>query len=239
MRSGRRYDTKFAHDGVIQDPYNLRCAAQALGPCLDLIDRARRTLEIEACSVTDNPIDLNASVDANYSVDLITSGGHFHGMPLAVDVYGLLQAAAIMARISKICVVRDRRREAQSGLGPQCGAAKIDATESGLLITEYTTAGCAIRSGVRPCLRTSCRSRQIRAKKIMSAWPPMWPCAPPMRPNVWLRFSRLNWAFAPKPNASAPKRRASRFRRETRCAWQTYPGVLDKINAAFPPWVSG
>ena len=50
-------DVKYNYDGRIQDPYNLRCAAQVLGPCLELIARAERTMMIEASSVTDNPID--------------------------------------------------------------------------------------------------------------------------------------------------------------------------------------
>jgi histidine ammonia-lyase len=134
-------DTKFAYDGVIQDTYNLRCAAQALGPCLELVARAKRTLEIEASSVTDNPIDLNAAADASYSVDLITSGGHFHGMPLAVDIYGLLQAAGIMARVSNMRCARIVDAGRNKGLGPQVRGTDTDATESGLLIAEYTTAG--------------------------------------------------------------------------------------------------
>jgi histidine ammonia-lyase len=133
-------DEKFAYDGQIQDPYNLRCAAQALGPCLDLIARAQTTMEIEAQSVTDNPIDLNTGAD-DYSVDLITSGGHFHGMPIGVDAYGLLQAAGIMARVSNQRCVRIVDRNRNKGLGPQVRGREIDATESGMLIAEYTTAG--------------------------------------------------------------------------------------------------
>jgi histidine ammonia-lyase len=134
-------DTKFAHDGVIQDPYNLRCAAQVLGPCLDLIQRAKRTLEVEASSVTDNPIDLNTASDESYSVDLITSGGHFHGMPLAVDIYGLLQAASIMAQMSNLRCARTVDAKRNKGLGPQVRGTNTNPTESGLLIAEYTTAG--------------------------------------------------------------------------------------------------
>lgn len=133
-------EAKFDYDQRIQDPYNLRCAAQALGPCLDLVERAERTLTIEAQSVTDNPIDLNESID-HYNLDLITSGGHFHGMPLAVDTYGLLQAAGIMARLSNMRVARIVDAARNKGLGPQVRGAQAKATESGLMISEYTTAG--------------------------------------------------------------------------------------------------
>lgn len=133
-------DEKFVYDGQIQDPYNLRCAAQALGPCLDLIARAEITMTIEARSVTDNPIDLNTSAE-DYSVDAITSGGHFHGMPLGVDAYGLLQAAGVMARVSNQRCVRIVDKNRNKGLGPQVRGRAVDATESGMLIAEYTTAG--------------------------------------------------------------------------------------------------
>jgi histidine ammonia-lyase len=133
-------DVKHAFDGQIQDPYNLRCAAQVLGPCLELIKRAEATMVTEAGSVTDNPIDLNTSAE-KYDLDLITSGGHFHGMPVAVDAYGLLQAAGIMARISNLRCARivDQRRN--KGLGPQMRGPNPSPSQSGLMIAEYTTAG--------------------------------------------------------------------------------------------------
>lgn len=133
-------DVKFAYDERIQDPYNLRCAAQALGPCLELIERAERTMVIEARSVTDNPIDLNTSPE-NYDLDLITSGGHFHGMPVAVDAYGLLQAAGIMARLSNLRCARMVDTARNKGLGPQMRGPNPNPTESGLMMAEYSTAG--------------------------------------------------------------------------------------------------
>ncbi len=133
-------DAKYDYDQKIQDPYNLRCAAQILAPCLDLIERAEHTLTIEARSVTDNPIDLNDGVEG-YDLDLITSGGHFHGMSLAVDTYGLLQAAGIMARVSNMRCVRIVDAARNKGLGPQVRGAKANSTESGLMLMEYTTAG--------------------------------------------------------------------------------------------------
>src|SRR5262249_44047832 len=98
-------DDRVAFDGEFQDPYNLRCASQILGPCEELVQRAEKTLACEANSVTDNPIDLNTSADG-YEIDQITSGGHFHGMSVAVDTYGLLQAPAIMARLSNMPSLR-------------------------------------------------------------------------------------------------------------------------------------
>jgi histidine ammonia-lyase len=133
-------DVKHAFDGQIQDPYNLRCAAQVLGPCLDLIERAETTMVTEAQSVTDNPIDLNTAAEA-YDLDLITSGGHFHGMPVAVEAYGLLQAAGIMARLSNLRCARIVDQRKNKGLGPQMRGPKPSPSQSGLMIAEYTTAG--------------------------------------------------------------------------------------------------
>ena len=133
-------DEKYKYDGRIQDPYNLRCAAQILGPCLDLVSRAETTMAIEANSVTDNPIDLNNSAEG-YALDEITSGGHFHGMPLAVDAYGLIQAAGIMARLANLRCARIVDEKHNGGLGPQVRGKNAKPTESGLMITEYITAG--------------------------------------------------------------------------------------------------
>jgi histidine ammonia-lyase len=228
-------DTKFAHDGVIQDPYNLRCAAQAMGPCVDLIERAKRTLEIEACSVTDNPIDLNDEPDAAYSVDLITSGGHFHGMPLAVDIYGLVQAAAIMARISNLRCARIVDEKRNKGLGPQVRGGEIDATESGLLITEYTTAGLCnqIWSAAMPSHLMSLSTDSGQEDHVS------------MAVNVAMRayesahrlaqILAIEMAFA----AQAERVRAENSDEKPVTLGRPTLGVIDKINAAFPPWVRG
>jgi histidine ammonia-lyase len=126
LRDAHRH---FDVDGEIQDPYNLRCAPQILGTCADLLKRASDTFATEAASVTDNPIMLKAGTEFGRSghgakahaflgqyVDIV-SGGHFHGMPVAVDIYGLLQACAIMARLSNMRVVRYVDGQRNKGLG--------------------------------------------------------------------------------------------------------------------------
>jgi histidine ammonia-lyase len=97
-------------------------------------------MAIEARSVTDNPIDLNTSAEG-YNLDEITSGGHFHGMPIAVDAYGLLQAAGIMARLSNLRCARIVDQGRNKGLGPQMRGPNPSPAQSGLMIAEYTTAG--------------------------------------------------------------------------------------------------
>ena len=119
----------FDVDGEIQDPYNLRCAPQIMGACAELLDRARATFAIEAAAVTDNPVILAAGAPAlaaikdekaqtfvGQFVDIV-SGGHFHGMPVAVDLYGLVQACGIISRLSNMRAVRYIDGNRNKGLG--------------------------------------------------------------------------------------------------------------------------
>ncbi|MEQ1930333.1 MAG: aromatic amino acid ammonia-lyase [Parvularculaceae bacterium] len=154
----RDFHRRFDVDGEVQDPYNLRCAAQVLGACEDLVARAVRTVEIEANSVTDNPIDVSPHGQTPTAEDIV-SGGHFHGMPVAVDAYGLIQAAGIAARLINMRCVRYTDAARNRGLGPQLkwpgdgskppekvakGRTKDRlATENGMLIPEYVSGGVA------------------------------------------------------------------------------------------------
>lgn len=235
-------DVKLAYDGANQDPYNLRCSAQVLGPCVELIQRAKRTLEIEASSVTDNPIDLNAAADASYDVNRITSGGHFHGMPLAVDIYGLLQAAGIMARISNMRCVRIVDPSRNKGLGPQVRGREPDATESGLMISEYTTAGlCNQIWGMAMPSHLMSLSTDSGQEDHVS-----------MGANVAMRayeaadrlayILAIEMAFA----AQAEEVRAFNIANPVSTGANEKPAALgkltqaalDRIKIAFPPWVS-
>jgi len=83
-------------DERVQDPYCLRCQPQVMGACLDLLDNAARTLQIEANSVTDNPLVLAASGE-------ILSGGNFHAEPVA------FAADMIALAISEIGAIAERR----------------------------------------------------------------------------------------------------------------------------------
>jgi histidine ammonia-lyase len=155
----------YAIDGEIQDPYNLRCAAQILGPCWQLAERARDTLETEFASVTDNPILLQAGARrddgsswgewAGQMVEIV-SGGHFHGMPLAVDLYGLIQALGILTSLTNARCQRYVDADRNKGLGPQLKWPGADrdlsddpellaerATRSGMMLAEYATASLA------------------------------------------------------------------------------------------------
>jgi histidine ammonia-lyase len=138
----------FEVDGQVQDPYNIRCAAQVLGTCWELIDKAERTFLIEADSATDNPVLLPAGNQADPSyrekyVDII-SGGHFHGMPVAVQIFNLLQALGIMTNLAHQRSTRFVDESKNKGLGrdlkwPQLSPDEI-AVSSGMMMLEYTSA---------------------------------------------------------------------------------------------------
>jgi len=131
----------FKDDGQVQDPYNIRCAAQVLGAAHDLVSQAERTLLIEANSATDNPILLPDS--AGRHVDVV-SGGHFHGMPVAVQIYGLVQASGIIAGLAHQRSVRYVDPNRNKGLGRDLKwpglSADDNSISSGLMMLEYASA---------------------------------------------------------------------------------------------------
>ncbi|MEO6867710.1 MAG: aromatic amino acid lyase, partial [Gaiellales bacterium] len=63
----------------VQDAYSLRCAPQVHGASRDALEHALRTFQIEAQSVTDNPL-----VFADE--ELLRSNGNFHGQPCAISL---------------------------------------------------------------------------------------------------------------------------------------------------------
>ncbi len=138
----------FEVDGQVQDPYNIRCAAQVLGACWELIDRAQQSFLVEADAATDNPILLATGDDAPAGyrgkyVDII-SGGHFHGMPVAVQVFNLLQALGIMTNLAHQRSARFVDDSKNKGLGRDLKWPELNqdenAVSSGMMMLEYTSA---------------------------------------------------------------------------------------------------
>ena len=90
---------RYAHldnDERVQDPYCLRCQPQVMGAVFDLLAAARRTLEIEANAVTDNPLVIVETGE-------VLSGGNFHGEPVA------FAADQIAIAVSEIGAITERR----------------------------------------------------------------------------------------------------------------------------------
>lgn len=114
--------------GRVQDPYSLRCMPQVHGASRNALMHLRKLTEIEANSVTDNPIVLGEN-------DTI-SGGNFHGQPLALPLDYACFAASEIGNIS------DRRcyllLEGKWGL-PMLLMKNVG-LNSGFMIPQYTTA---------------------------------------------------------------------------------------------------
>lgn len=81
-------------DHKVQDSYSLRCIPQVHGAAKDALAFARRVLEIEINSATDNPL-----IFADR--DQVISGGNFHGQPVAQALDLLAIALTYLAGISE------------------------------------------------------------------------------------------------------------------------------------------
>ncbi|MEE4270811.1 MAG: histidine ammonia-lyase [Thermoanaerobaculales bacterium] len=79
--------------GRVQDAYSLRCSPQVHGASRDAFQHARRVLEIELNSATDNPMV--------FADGRIISGGNFHGAPIAAVFDYLAATLTDLASISE------------------------------------------------------------------------------------------------------------------------------------------
>ncbi len=77
----------------VQDPYSFRCIPQVHGSSKDAISFAKRTVDIELNSVTDNPLC--------FDEESVLSGGNFHGEPIAMAMDFLKIAIAELGSISE------------------------------------------------------------------------------------------------------------------------------------------
>jgi histidine ammonia-lyase len=114
--------------GRVQDPYSLRCMPQVHGASRNAWLHLKQLTQIEANSVTDNPIV--------FGEEETISGGNFHGQSLALPLDYACIAAAETGNIS------DRRcyllLEGKWGL-PMLLMNKVG-LNSGFMIPQYTTA---------------------------------------------------------------------------------------------------
>ncbi|HXG90856.1 MAG TPA: histidine ammonia-lyase [Blastocatellia bacterium] len=86
-------------DPRVQDAYALRCMPQVHGAVRDALAHARRILEIEINSATDNPLIFPESNE-------VISGGNFHGEPIALALDYAAIAVADLGTISERRVER-------------------------------------------------------------------------------------------------------------------------------------
>ena len=139
------------HKEHVQDPYSFRCAPQVHGAAKDTIAYVASVVETEINSTTDNPIVLPDE-------DLVISGGHFHGEPLAMVLDFLAIALAELGSISERRTYQliDAKRGLPSFLVAKPGL------NSGFMIPQYTAAAIASQSKqlCTPCSVDSIPSSQ-------------------------------------------------------------------------------
>ena len=122
-----------------QDSYSLRCIPQVHGAVRDAVAQARRVLEIELNSVTDNPLVFPDKVDAAHVEEQVISAGHFHGMPLALAMSYVKASIPVLASISERRLNKLVDPATNDGL-PAFLIGNEDGTESGHMIVQYTSA---------------------------------------------------------------------------------------------------
>lgn len=116
--------------GRVQDPYSFRCIPVVHGAVRDSIAHVRRIIEIEANSVTDNPLVFPEDGE-------FISGGNFHGEPVALAIDFLKIAASELASIGErrlylLLNAQDR--------GLPLFLTERSGLQSGLMIVQYTAA---------------------------------------------------------------------------------------------------
>jgi histidine ammonia-lyase len=134
-----------SHHGVahkVQDPYSVRCVPQVHGASRDALAHARRVLETEINSATDNPLVFpdGAGTDPTAIATAggrVVSGGNFHGQPVALVMDYAKLAIAELGSIAerRIALLVDGRL---SGL--PAFLVRDAGLNSGLMLLQYTAA---------------------------------------------------------------------------------------------------
>lgn len=139
-----------------QDAYSLRCIPQVHGACADAIDSARRVIETELNSVTDNPLIFFESQDGNGESPVAISGGNFHGEPLALAFDHLALAMTEYGNISERRLNRLIDPASNNNLLPPFLTLN-GGLNSGFMVTQYTSAALASENKAL-CWPASCDS---------------------------------------------------------------------------------
>ncbi|MGB9684712.1 MAG: histidine ammonia-lyase [Candidatus Bathyarchaeales archaeon] len=127
-----------AKTGLPHDAYSLRCTPQVLGAARDALAYARKVVETEINSATDNPLVFPEEEG------VCLSGGNFHGQPisLAMDMLGI--ALAIVGDISERRIARLLDEKLNNGLPAFLIPPKAKkGLHSGLMTAQYTAAALA------------------------------------------------------------------------------------------------
>lgn len=125
-----------------QDAYSLRCTPQIIGAAREAVSFARRLVEVELNSATDNPLVFAESSE-------VLSGGNFHGqtMGMAMDVVSI--GLATVANLSERRTYRLLDSHLSNGLPSfLVGAKESSGLHSGLMAVQYTAAALASENKV-------------------------------------------------------------------------------------------
>jgi len=120
--------------GRVQDAYSFRCMPQIHGASRDVFAYARRVVECELNSVTDNP---SVFLLEDGSAEVI-SGGNFHGQPLGLALDAVCMGVAELANVSERRVEQLVNPQLSSGLTPFL--AKPGGLHSGFMISQVAAA---------------------------------------------------------------------------------------------------
>ena len=116
--------------GRVQDQYSFRCIPVVHGAVRDAAAHARKVIEIEAVSVTDNPLVFPDDGE-------FLTGGNFHGQPVALSADILKIALSELAGISErrlYLLLNGEERGLPLFLTGRSGL------QSGLMLVQYTSA---------------------------------------------------------------------------------------------------
>ena len=109
------------------------------GAVRDAVEQAKRVLDVELNSVTDNPLVFPDFQNPRHIEDQVVSAGHFHGMPLALVMSYVKASIPVLASISERRLNKLVDPATNDGLPPFL-IGNEDATESGFMIVQYTAA---------------------------------------------------------------------------------------------------
>ena len=122
--------------GRVQDPYSFRCIPVVHGAARDALGHVRSVLEIEAISVTDNPLIFPEE-------DEFLTGGNFHGQPVGVVCDF---AKAVMVEVASISERRSYLLLNGEERGLPLFLSRKPGLESGLMIVQYCAAALVSES---------------------------------------------------------------------------------------------
>ena len=125
----------------VQDSYSLRCSPQVHGTVVEALSFAKRMVEIEINSSTDNPLIFPER-------EKVLSGGNFHGEPISLTMDSLSIAIAELANISERRIAKlvdpANNKELPAFLIPKEKAG----LSSGFMIAQYTAASLVAENKV-------------------------------------------------------------------------------------------